>query len=177
MNRIIILFLGLTLAQSCMPYVRIRSLNTEATPLPIDANVVIFNIQETIPEGVEYIGILEVGDTWFSISNFDNYVKRAKKSAREQGANIIKLEKVRKERFSGLHTITTKIYNSPNLPFNIGTREADLKLEYISKKIIKEKRDTTANTNYARTQKGQLDLIFSLPHLNAYSLKPFGFER
>ena len=85
-NSIFFLFLF-----SCGPVIK-ESVSKTYNYLPIDSKIAILDLKHPLPNNVEKIGIMSFRDSGFSTDcSFNSNLSKAKKRAREIGANIVKI--------------------------------------------------------------------------------------
>lgn len=69
-------------------------LTQNAAPLEANSQVVLYGLDEEVPESAVELGMVKVGDTGFSTNcGWDYVVERAKMEAKKAGGNIVKITK------------------------------------------------------------------------------------
>ena len=68
-----------------------ESISKNYSYLPIDAKIAILEVKHNVPANVEKLGFISFGDSGFST---DCDLSKARKRAREIGANIVKINQV-----------------------------------------------------------------------------------
>jgi len=69
-----------------------ESINKTYNYLPVDSKVAILDLKHSLPENVEQLGTMSFGDNGFSIDcDYFSNLSKARKRAREIGANIVKI--------------------------------------------------------------------------------------
>ena len=81
-------------------------------PLTIENKVAFLDLENKLPENVKKIGEAKYGDCGFSTNcGFDTNLINARKLARENGANIVKVvKKVTPDLWSSCYRITVEFY-------------------------------------------------------------------
>lgn len=93
MNKIITLFTLSAILFSCSASVNHKIENSKQA-LDIDSKVAILDLSHPLPTGAEKVGNITFGDTGFSTDcDFNSNLSKARKIARENGANILKITK------------------------------------------------------------------------------------
>ncbi len=112
MKRLQWLFGIMILLLGCAPRVTIN-IDGEQSPLDFREDVWVLNIDETVPEGAQFIGTVKVGDSGFTIDcDYQAVIEKAEMEARKAGGNLIKItEHKLPDLASNCHRITAKIYN------------------------------------------------------------------
>lgn len=87
-----ILFLSIFISLlSCNAVVN-ESVNKKYDYLPIDSKIAILEINHNLPENVEQLATMSFGDSGFSTDcDYFSNLSKARKRAREIGANIVKI--------------------------------------------------------------------------------------
>lgn len=76
---------------SCNAVIK-ESITKSYSTLPIDSKIAILAVNQPIPEKVELLGYMKFGDSGFSTDcDFYSNLSKARKKAREIGANIVKI--------------------------------------------------------------------------------------
>jgi len=104
------------ISQSCAPLVKSKLSNPSSVQLPTDADVhVVFN-EELIPKESNYVGLLKVGDTGFSVDcGYSSIMDLAREEAKRKGANIIAITKFKKPNMASVcYRIKAKLYRNDN---------------------------------------------------------------
>ena len=87
-------FLFLIFLNSCAAVVS-ESISKTYSYLPIDAKIVILDVKHTVPTNAEKLGFISFGDSGFSTDcDYHSNLAKARKRAREIGANIVKVNHV-----------------------------------------------------------------------------------
>lgn len=81
---------------SCSPKIT-SSFDAKHPPLTVDDKVAFLDIQHKVPAGAKKTGTAKFGDTGFTTDcGFDSNLIKARKAARENGANIVKVVRKKK---------------------------------------------------------------------------------
>ena len=106
----IIYALYLCILSSCGPKVTTK-LNSKLAPLDYREQVVVYGMNQALPENSEEIGEVHVGDSGFSaICDFNTVLNKATEEARKAGGNAIKIYRHVPPNFaSTCHRISVKI--------------------------------------------------------------------
>jgi len=110
MKKIIITALSILLF-SCAATVK-STFGTQLKPLTIDDKVAFLDIKNIVPENAQKIGTAKFGDSGFSTDcDFNTNLITARKLARANGANIVKvLKKSTPDLWSSCYRITVEFY-------------------------------------------------------------------
>ncbi|MCL6275247.1 hypothetical protein M3P19_14595 [Muricauda sp. 2012CJ35-5] len=113
-NKYLTVLLSFTFLISCSPKLS-SVLVKDYQSLAYDEEVVVFDIDEDIPEEFEQIGVLKARDTGFSVKcNYEIVLDKAKLEARKAGGNAIKITMHKKPDFwSTCHRIDAIILKTP----------------------------------------------------------------
>lgn len=86
--------------------------NEKLKPLTIEDKVAFLDLQNPVPEGAKKIGDAKFGDSGFSTDcDFNTNLISARKIARENGANIVKvIKKSTPDLWSSCYRITVEFY-------------------------------------------------------------------
>lgn len=89
-----------------------ESINKTYNPLPIDSKIAILDTNHLIPEGAELLGSMKLGDSGFSTDcDFYSNLSKARKRAREIGANIVKVTETKSpDLISSCYRLKIKFY-------------------------------------------------------------------
>ena len=111
MKKPIIVFVAFLLI-SCGAHVK-SNFNESLKPLTLDDKVAFLDLDHTVPAGAKKIGDAKFGDSGFSTDcNFDTNLINARKLARANGANIVKVvKKVTPDLWSTCYRITVEFYS------------------------------------------------------------------
>lgn len=83
---------------------------THLEPITIDQKVAILDLKNTIPDSAKKIGTASFGDTGFSTNcDFNTNLISARKIARKNGANIIKVTEKKEPSFFGSSCYRIKV--------------------------------------------------------------------
>ena len=81
---------------SCSPKIS-SSFDARHPPLTVDDKVAFLDIQHEVPAGAKKTGTAKFGDSGFTTDcGFDSHLIKARKIARENGANIVKVVRKKK---------------------------------------------------------------------------------
>lgn len=110
MKKILISFSAFLLL-SCAASVKSNFTN-QLKPLTIEDKVAFLDIQNKVPENSKLLGTAKYGDSGFSTDcNFNTNLISARKLARENGANIVKvIKKSTPDIISSCYRITVEFY-------------------------------------------------------------------
>jgi hypothetical protein len=88
------------------------NLTEQLKPLSMDNKVAFLDLQHTIPENAKKIGEAKFGDSGFSTNcDFNTNLINARKLARSNGANIVKVsKKTTPDLWSSCYRITVEFY-------------------------------------------------------------------
>ena len=87
-------FLFLLFLSSCGAVIN-ESISKTYSYLPIDAKIAILEVKHNVPANVEKLGFISFGDSGFSTDcDYYSNLSKARKRAREIGANIVKINQV-----------------------------------------------------------------------------------
>jgi hypothetical protein len=90
MKRLILLLLSLFFF-SCSPKI-VSNFSDKGTPLSIDDKVALLNVEHEVPENAIKKGDAKFLDSGFTTDcSFDSHLTKARRLARENGANIVKV--------------------------------------------------------------------------------------
>lgn len=90
MKKIFFVFLAL-IVFSCSPKIT-TNFETSEKPLTIEDKVALLDVQHTVPAGAKKIGNARYQDSGFTTDcDFNSHLTKARKLAREKGANIVKV--------------------------------------------------------------------------------------
>ena len=108
MRKIILSALTLVLV-SCGASVK-SNFTTQLEPIKIDQKVAILDLKNTVPDGATKIGTASFGDTGFSTNcDFNTNLIDARKIARKNGANVIKVTEKKEPNFFGSSCYRIKV--------------------------------------------------------------------
>ncbi len=81
----------LILLQSCSPKINTQITKTYPT-LSYNEEVKVFGLKTVLPQNIEIIGTIKIGDTGFTLNcNYETVLENAKIEARKIGGNAIKI--------------------------------------------------------------------------------------
>ncbi len=136
MNRIAYFSIGcLIVFSSCAPKIS-TSISKKYYPLDYREKVIVFGLQDSIPDNSEEIGTVKIGDTGFSTNcGWDVVIDKAKMEARKAGGNAIKITDHIPPSFMGssCHRIKAKILkvgDFNNIPFAASVDSSLLNADY-----------------------------------------------
>jgi hypothetical protein len=112
MKKTVLVFLSLTLF-SCGPKIT-SSFEAAGKALTIEDKVAFLDIQHKVPEGAKKIGDARFQDSGFSTDcDFNSNLIKARKMAREKGANIVKITETKApDLWSLCYRIKVEFYHS-----------------------------------------------------------------
>ncbi len=94
--RITLSIAALFLIVSCSPKIT-SSFDTKRPALTAEDKIAFLDIQHKVPPGAKKTGAAKFGDTGFTTDcGFDSNLIKARKAARENGANVVKVVKKKK---------------------------------------------------------------------------------
>jgi hypothetical protein len=107
----ILLFLSVVGLCSCSPKITSNITNPQSK-LSIDDKVALLDIQHKLPENTIKVGDLIFQDSGFSTDcSFNSLMKQARNTARESGANIVKvIEKKTPDLWSSCYRLKIELY-------------------------------------------------------------------
>jgi len=119
------IFLLLLIIQSCSPKAGIQLVRPNLDPISYETEVFIFEMDESIPANSEFVGTIDVGEAGMTINcGYDEMIEECFKAARQSGANIIELTKVRPPNFfSSCYCIEANMYLNNSKAFLEGGPE------------------------------------------------------
>ncbi len=103
--------LGLLLLAGCSPKITSNFPNKQ-TKLSLDDKVALLDVTDTLPSDILKVGDLRFQDSGFSTDcNFNSMMNRARKLARENGANIVKInDKKKPDLWSSCYRLKIDLY-------------------------------------------------------------------
>ena len=110
--KLVCLFLALSLS-ACSTSISKKLYTKTIVPLPAGEKVIVLTKEEVLPEGVQLIGEVKIGDSGFTTDcGFMKVINDAKATAVSSGANIIKLTEVKEPTALGstCYRIKAKMY-------------------------------------------------------------------
>lgn len=112
-KKIVLILLGITLI-ACSPKIRSNLTNTTFPPLEATKKIILLGENEKVPKNSTLVGDLKIGDSGFSTDcGYNTVIENAKKTAKNSGANIIKLTEVNKPNLlSTCYRIKAKLYRN-----------------------------------------------------------------
>ena len=123
MKKVFFLLLSTALlSAACGPAARVLSSADNYPPLPEYVNVFVLDLSEQAPADGAFVGVLEVGDSGFSMDcDYQTVILKAKEQARTMGGNLVKITDHKKPNFfSTCHRIRANVYlmqeDSPYMP-------------------------------------------------------------
>ncbi|NNE32943.1 MAG: hypothetical protein HKN40_11295 [Winogradskyella sp.] len=141
-NVFAVLLFSVILLQGCSPKIKTNLLNNSLTPIEAQADIVVIEQEDEVPNSSEFVGDIKIGDTGFSTDcGYTKVIDDAKLTARQSGANLIHLTEVKKPNFgSTCYRIKAKLY-----------RNLDTKViaEFARKKELKNRSRLPADADYA----------------------------
>ena len=134
-----ILFLAL---QSCSPPIRTNLSGETLRPLQEEDQIIVLEVGEEVPQNSQYLGELKIGDYGFSKGcSYLEVMDLAKKTARQSGANLIVLTKLKDPSFSSkCYRVKGKLYKN---------EDRELLTQLQEKKELKNKSRLTGEEDYA----------------------------
>lgn len=105
---------------SCSPKIKPNFTNPQPE-LSMEDQVALLDIEHSLPENIQKIGSLKFQDTGFSTDcSFNSLMNRARQSARENGANIVKVvEKKSPDIWSSCYRLVIDFYKYEGDPENL----------------------------------------------------------
>ncbi|MBC5863321.1 hypothetical protein [Flavobacterium turcicum] len=83
---------------------------TQLAPISMDQKVAILDLKNEVPSGAQKIGTASYGDTGFSTDcDFNSNLINARKIARQNGANVIKVTEKKEPNFFGSSCYRIKV--------------------------------------------------------------------
>jgi len=116
MKKFLLLF-AVVLAFGCASSVSKKLVGTNRQALPNGIPVLVLNENDPAPTDVELVGEIKIGDSGFSTGcQYEQVIERAKTTAREAGANLIKITELKKPTTFGstCYRIKASIYFTDN---------------------------------------------------------------
>jgi len=118
MNKHLNFWVGLfVIISSCSPKIS-TSISKSYAAMDYREDILVFGLEDAVPEGAEQLGTVKVGDTGFSTDcNFEVAIEKAKLEARKVGGNAIKIIKhdTPSAFGSSCHRITANILKIDNI--------------------------------------------------------------
>lgn len=109
---------------ACGPKITTR-VSAPNSPLNYQEEVIVYDLNQDIPESAVPLGTIKAGDTGFTTQNdYSKIIERLKEEARKNGANLIKINKHKNPDFwSSSHRIEATFYrcDSPLPPVDSAT--------------------------------------------------------
>lgn len=133
-----LIFSLVVLQLGCSPKIR-TSLTTKQSSLPYNAEVFVYSVDESIPDGLSSIGTLSIGDTGFTTKcGYEIVLEQAKLEARKNGANIVKIteHKLPNAMGSTCHRIKATLYFSKDTTQLALTRNQEPELLNIDHALV-----------------------------------------
>ncbi|MBQ9185609.1 MAG: hypothetical protein IJ151_07040 [Bacteroidales bacterium] len=113
MNKFVLLLFLTFLLAACSPKVTTNLVKSYQALAPED-EVIVLDINDTVPENAVFLGNIKVGDSGFTTKNGSYYavLSIAKEKAREAGGNIVHIKEHKSPNFaSSIHRITADVYH------------------------------------------------------------------
>ncbi|MDF1695555.1 MAG: hypothetical protein P1U56_06970 [Saprospiraceae bacterium] len=119
------LLLILVVIYSCNPRVNTKLTDLRYSPLAIDEEIFLFSLDDIIPTKSKFIGSIKLGEGGLSVRcGYDDLIDKCIITARNAGANIIELKKVKAPNlFTSCYRIEADLYRNFSRNFLEGNEE------------------------------------------------------